>query len=185
MTITSREQLIDFTQSGNKTKYLLFWGHQKLKEGLSSSCFSQWYESSFEVNGESYPTAEHYMMTAKARLFGDDNIAQKILATKNPGQAKKLGRRVKNFNNEVWEHHRFKIVIDANSLKFGQNSALRQFLLESGERILVEASPVDAIWGIGMAADNSGSQNPKLWKGLNLLGFALMQVRSQFMKTVD
>ncbi len=96
---------------------------------------------------------------------------------KSPGEAKAIGRRVKNFCQSTWEAHRFDIVVTASAAKFGQSDDLRAYLLGTKQRVLVEASPRDKIWGIGLAADDEHAENPYKWKGLNLLGFALMQAR--------
>ena len=119
------------------------------------------------------------MMAEKARLFNAPAREKQIINSISPGEAKKLGRSVENFDNNIWEEHRFEIVIRANLLKFNQNSSLKRFLISTGERILVEASPVDKIWGIGMAEDNPDIEDPTQWKGLNLLGYALMEVRAR------
>jgi len=177
MKIRNKEQLAEHINKGNKVKYILFWGHQASPNGISKSCFSQWYESTFIVDGIEYKTAEHFMMAEKARLFGDEASATNAVNAKTPGEAKQVGRSVKNFNESIWLKDRFNIVVNANYHKFSQNEALENFLLSTKERILVEASPVDKIWGIGLAAENSACENPNLWKGLNLLGFALMEVR--------
>ncbi|GAA5215006.1 NADAR family protein [Corallincola platygyrae] len=177
--IRAVEELRDFINHGHKVKYILFWGHRKPKSGVSKSCFSQWYESSFEKNGVTYRTAEHFMMASKAELFGDEEARLKVVSASNPGEAKSLGREVRGFDEALWNKHRFNIVVEANLLKFSQNPELSQFLLGTGERVLVEASPVDRIWGIGLAADDNAAENPNLWRGLNLLGFALMEVRSR------
>jgi ribA/ribD-fused uncharacterized protein len=163
--------------SGGKLKYVFFWGHQPGKSGITSSCFSQWYGAPFVVEGERYPTAEHFMMAEKAALFGDQATRTQVLQAPNPGAAKALGRQVLGFNEEVWLKHRFSIVVRANEAKFAQNPDLGQFLQQTGTRVLVEASPVDRVWGIGLAQDDERINNPNLWRGLNLLGFALMQVR--------
>ena len=160
-------------------KYIFFWGHQEKGSEVSKSCFSQWYESAFEEDGNRFITAEHYMMYHKAKLFGDHNACNKVLHASNPGEAKAIGRGVQGFNQELWEENKFDIVVKANFVKFSQNSELKNFLINTGTRVLVEASPVDKIWGIGLAQDNSASENPNTWKGLNLLGFALMDVREQ------
>lgn len=175
----SKEELVDFVNHGNRVKYILFWGHRKPKSGISKSCFSQWYESSFVVNGKKYRTAEHFMMAEKARLFGDLKSEEKILDASNPGEAKKLGRNVLGFDEEVWVRNRFQIVVKANIEKFSQNQDLTDFLINTGKRVLVEASPVDKIWGVGLAQDNEAISNPNQWKGLNLLGFALMEARNK------
>lgn len=179
MDIRTKQDLINYVNEGNLVKYVFFWGHRKPKEGVSKTCFSQWYDSEFVENGVKYQTAEHYMMAGKAKLFGDDESFNKILAASNPGEAKKIGRSVQGFDEALWLEHRFSLVVQANLLKFSQNHELGEFLTKTGDRVLVEASPVDKIWGVGLAADDENIQNPNLWKGLNLLGFALMEVRSQ------
>ena len=163
--------------AGKKLKYIFFWGHQFHKNDLTASCFSQWYGAPFVVEGRRYPTAEHFMMAEKASLFGDQSTKEKILRAPNPGAAKACGRQVRGFDEAVWIQHRFSIIVRANRAKFGQNPELMTFLQQSGSRILVEASPVDRVWGAGLAQDDKRITNPNLWRGLNLLGFALMQVR--------
>jgi ribA/ribD-fused uncharacterized protein len=179
MEIRNRTELIEYVNRGNKVKYILFWGHQKPKSGVSKTCFSQWYESGFEIDGITYQTAEHYMMAEKARLFGDRKCEQNSINASNPGEAKKVGRSVKGFKEEVWLEKRFSIVVAANMAKFGQNESLKEYILSTNSRVLVEASPLDRIWGIGVAADDQRAENPNLWKGDNLLGFALMEVRER------
>ena len=166
--------------TGKTLKFVFFWGHQPSKDGsITKSCFSQWWLADFIIDDVIYKTAEHYMMAEKARLFNNEEICQKIIECKSPAAAKKLGRQVENFNQDVWHQHRYEIVKKANFYKFSQNSALQQFLKQTKKRILVEASPVDAIWGIGMAEDHDNAHNPKKWRGENLLGFALMEVRDE------
>ena len=134
--------------TGKPIKYLLFWGHQKSKDdSITKSCFSQWWESDFKSDGLIYKTAEHYMMAEKAKLFNDEAIFQKIIECKSAAAAKKLGRQVKGFDVKIWEENRFKIVKEANYLKFSQNKELKDFLVQTKNRILVEASPVDKFWG--------------------------------------
>ncbi|QGK76481.1 NADAR family protein [Flavobacterium sp. SLB02] len=163
-----------------ENKFLFFWGHQPNKDGsISKTCFSQWWLSSFEVDNVTYKTAEHWMMAKKAELFKDDKILEKILLAKSPAEAKKFGREVKNYNETLWLAARFNIVKEGNFHKFSQNPELKTFLLNTNDRVIVEASPVDAIWGIGMAGDHKDVLNPAKWKGLNLLGFALMEVRDE------
>lgn len=167
-------------QVGEAFRYLFFWGHRPRKDGVvSASWFSQWFEAPFTHDGIHYPTAEHFMMAEKARLFGDDAALAAVLAVESPGAAKAAGRAVKHFDETVWLAHRDGIVLTANRAKFAQNAALATFLLQTGRQVLVEASPVDAIWGIGLAADDERAGDPGRWLGLNLLGFALMQVRAE------
>ena len=179
MKINDIKSLLNLIAQGGQPKYLLFWGHKNKSNNVTKSCLSQWFESSFKEDGINFMTAEHYMMFQKAMLFGDKEIANIVLSASNPGEAKALGRQIKNFNNDVWLDHRFDIVINANVLKFSQNKELKEFLLKTKNRVLVEASPVDNIWGIGLAADDPKAENPYNWKGPNLLGFALMVVRDQ------
>ena len=138
---------------------------------------SQWWPATFSIDGQTFASAEHHMMAEKAKLFGDDEMFAAILAAESPSQAKSLGRRVHGFNEERWTAHRFPIAVRGNSAKFGQNPELKSWLLATGHIVLVEASPVDKIWGIGLAADDQRAKDPRTWPGLNLLGFALMKVR--------
>lgn len=159
-------------------KFLFFWGHQPSKDGsITKTCFSQWWQSSFTVDGITYPTAEHWMMAQKAKLFSDEEMFDKIIQAKSPAQVKQFGRQVRGFYQNIWVAQRFDIVVQGNYHKFSQNEALKEFLVYTKNRVLVEASPVDKIWGIGLTSDDSKAENPRLWKGLNLLGFALMEVR--------
>ena len=164
----------------SESKFLFFWGHQPNKDGsISKTCFSQWWLSSFEVDKVIYKTAEHWMMAQKAELFKDNEVLEKILQAKSPAEAKKLGREVKNYNENLWLAARYDIVKQGNYHKFSQNPELKTFLLSTKDRVLVEASPVDAIWGIGMAGDHKDVLDPEKWQGLNLLGLALMEVRDE------
>ncbi len=177
------KELIICCHSGVKPKFVFFWGHKPPHDSsVNQACLSQWYPAPFMVNHIIYPTAEHYMMAEKARLFRDDEILARILQTDNPGAAKALGRQVQNFEPQIWERHRFDIVTQGNYLKFTQNPTLQAFLLATQQRVLVEASPTDRIWGIGLPADHEAAQLPVRWRGLNLLGFALMEARDRLIK---
>lgn len=179
------DQLIEYFNKGNRVKYILFWGHQTKKDGhIGKQCFSQWFPSPFVVEGVKYYTAEHYMMAEKAKLFKDVDTFEEIIHAKDPGKAKHLGRTIQNFSEAVWKKRRFDIVVSGNMAKFSQNPDLRDFLVNTGSRVLIEASPKDRIWGIGLAENDPESENPNLWRGLNLLGFALMQVRLKLMESV-
>lgn len=178
------EQLLDVIADGGQPKYLLFWGHQPPPSGgVGKGCLSQWWPAAFTADGVTYPSAEHYMMAAKARLSGDTATAAEILAAPHPRAAKALGRQVRGFNEQRWAEHRFNVVVAGNLAKFGQHPQLRDFLVGTGRRILVEASPQDRVWGIGLAADDERAGSPERWLGLNLLGFALMEVRHQLTPT--
>lgn len=174
------EALRAWVERGTRTKYVFFWRHHPERDGsVGAGCFSQWWPSAFTVDGVRYATAEHYMMAEKARLFGDEKIAAEVLAAKSPGAVQALGRRVRNFVQAGWDARRFDIVAAGNLAKFGQHPDLGAYLLGTGDRILVEASPIDRIWGIGLAADDERAGNPRRWRGLNLLGFALMAARAR------
>ncbi len=178
--IRSREDLLEAIRQGKQPSYLFFWGHRPLPDGeIGKSCFSQWWFASFSIDDVSYPTAEHFMMAEKARLFGDQDTRARILEAESPKAAKQLGRKVKNFDEAVWNANRFNFVVKGNYAKFNQNLNLQKFLLSTGDKVLVEASPVDRIWGIGLAATDDLASDPENWRGLNLLGFALMEVRQQ------
>jgi ribA/ribD-fused uncharacterized protein len=160
-------------------KYLYFWGHRPNADGSAGSgCLSQWWPAPFTVDSITYPTAEHFMMCHKAMLFGDADAAGRILVAAHPGEAKKLGRGVRNFDESTWDSSRFDIVVAGSTAKFGQHDDLRAYLLGTGDRVLVEASPVDRVWGIGLAATDERALDPARWLGLNLLGFALMRARA-------
>ena len=119
------------------------------------------------------------MMVQKARLFNDEEAADKALAARTPQGAKAAGRGVRGFSEVEWAAARCRIVVAGNMAKFSQHDDLRRYLLSTGNRVLVEASPLDRVWGIGLAADDARAKSPSRWRGLNLLGFALMEVRDQ------
>ncbi|MFB8178719.1 NADAR family protein [Streptomyces sp. NPDC055966] len=178
--IDGLEALISEVRSGARVKYLHFWGHRPTKDGsIGASCLSQWWPSPFVVDGVEYATAEHWMMAGKARLFEDEEAERKVLAAGHPSRAKKAGRLVRGFDEEIWERERFRIVVEGSVHKFASDDALRAFLLGTGDRVLVEASPVDRVWGIGLAATDEAAMDPQRWKGPNLLGFALMAARER------
>lgn len=118
-------------------------------------------------------------MAGKARLFDDEVALAKVLANEDPGIAKAAGRGVRGFDETRWLAHRFDLVVEGNLAKFSRHRQLQAFLLSTGDRVLVEASPVDAIWGVGLAAADPRATDPAQWRGLNLLGFALMVVRER------
>ena len=176
--VRSVAELIAVRARGERMKFLFFWGHQPEAGGrVGAGCLSQWWPAPFTVDGQLFATAEHYMMWRKATLFGDHAAALQILDAPHPHAAKALGGRVTGFDQQVWDEHRVSIVVAGNQAKFGRHPALGDFLIGTGARILVEASPLDRIWGIGLTRDDPAAADPAQWRGLNLLGFALMQVR--------
>lgn len=176
--IRSREDLLAVTAEGIRVKYLHFWRHQSAVEGEADrGCLSQWYPSPFTVEGVEYATAEHWMMAEKARLFGDPEAERAAVTAGHPADAQQAGRRVRGFDEEVWARERFGIVVAGSTHKFAAHPRLGEFLRGTGERVLVEASPRDRVWGIGLAEDDERADDPSRWRGLNLLGFALMACR--------
>lgn len=167
-------------QSGARPRYLHFWGHSESPQSdLGKACLSQWYAAPFVIDGRRFATSEQYMMFRKARLFNDDETAERILNAPTPAAVKALGREVRGFQESLWQAQRVAIVVDGNYAKFCQSTRLADFLRSTQHLVLVEASPVDAIWGIGLSAEDPRANDPRAWRGLNLLGFALMDVRTR------
>lgn len=178
--IRSMEALLAALEQGAEPDYLFFWASFVNEDGsIGPTCLSQWYAAAFTLDGQHYRTAEHYMMAEKARLFGDEAALARILRSRFPAEVKRFGREIQAFDNARWCEHRFDIVVRANLAKFAQNPPLLAWLLGTGDALLVEASPADAIWGIGLAEEHPYAAQPRLWPGLNLLGFALMEVRAR------
>ncbi|WP_424215376.1 NADAR family protein [Streptomyces sp. BI20] len=174
------DKLMEQVNAGERVKFLPFWGHRPRPDGrLGPSCLSQWWPAPFTVGDVPYPTAEHWMMAGKARLFGDAEAERAVLAARTPGAAKAAGRLVRGFDEEVWVRERFELVVRGGTHKFASTPELRAYLLGTGDRVLVEASPVDRIWGVGLAPEDPAALDPARWRGLNLLGFALMETRSR------
>lgn len=166
--------------AGEQVGYVHFWGHRPRRDGsVGPGCFSQWWPSPFSVDGTVYATAEHWMMAGKARLFGDAEAEARVIAAGDPQQAKKAGRSVRGFDEEEWLRHRFGLVVEGSVHKFARHPELGACLLGTGSRVLVEASPLDRVWGIGLAAGDEAAADPARWRGLNLLGFALMEARQR------
>ncbi len=141
--------------------------------------FSQWYPSEFRSSGRVYSSAEQYMMARKARLFDDTETEALIMATKDPKEQKRLGRLVRGFDVAVWREHADAIVYMGNYAKFKQSQYLRTLLMETVGTTLVEASPFDTVWGIGLAADNPAALDRATWRGENLLGEVLTRLRDE------
>ena len=144
-----------------------------------ASPFSQRNHCENGEGGHTFSCAEQFMMHGKAVLFGDAEVAEKILTAAHPREHKALGRKVKSFDDKVWKASRERIVLAGNRVKFTQNPELKELLLATKGTELVEASPYDKIWGIGLAASDPRAQDPTLWKGQNLLGRILTQLRAE------
>ena len=122
------------------------------------------------------------MMHGKAMLFGDTETAAQILATDSPKQHKALGRKVTPFDDATWKRSCEAIVAAGSRAKFTQNPALLELLLATRGTTLVEASPYDRIWGIGLAATDPRAHDPATWRGKNLLGKILTALRDDLMQ---
>lgn len=155
-----------------RSEIVCFWKEMELNGYLS-----QWYNSKIIVDGISYLNAEQYMMAQKAKLFGDEKIFNEIMKKDTPREFKKLGRLIKNFDDDIWNREKINIVLKGNIHKFSQNEKLKKLLLDTGDKILIEASPYDDIWGVKLREIDSSILNINAWKGENLLGFILMEVR--------
>jgi len=153
-------------------KYVLFW----------DGPFSQWHPSTFKVDGITYNCAEQFMMAGKAEMFGDNKSRKKILKSGSPREQKILGREVSNFHKGKWNSVAREIVFIGNMAKFSQNKDLLEKLLATGDKTIVEASPYDRVWGIGLSADDPNATRPSNWRGTNWLGKVLMVVRSELRK---
>ncbi|AGF85075.1 hypothetical protein QJ854_gp707 [Moumouvirus goulette] len=161
--------------------YIFFYGHNPNKKG--TEIYSQWFPSIFyeEIDNKiiQYFNAEQYMMAHKALLFEDFHNYKKFMKENNPSKVKKAGRRIKNFNEDLWNDYKYDIVVSGNKLKFEQNPDLLEKLLKTGNKLFVESSPYDYIWGIGMSANEAIKLSENKWPGKNLLGKAITQVRNE------
>ncbi len=147
-----------------------------------ASPFSQWHRCTFDHAGHTFGCAEQFMMYGKAQLFGDADIAAKILAAAHPRTHKQLGRKVAGFDDAIWRREREQIVRTGNRAKFTQDGALREALFATRGTELVEASPYDKIWGIGLGANDARAQDPAQWRGRNLLGKLLTALRDELLR---
>lgn len=146
--------------------HIYFWG----------SIFSNFYYTMFQYKGIKVNTSEQAFMLAKAVTFNDKSTAKLIADSRTPQEAKKLGRLVKNYNDNIWDSKRYQIMVEVLKEKFN-NPELKKALLSTKDKILVEGSPYDKIWGVGLHYKDEKIKDEKNWKGQNLLGKALMEVR--------
>ena len=156
-------------------KYTFFW-----RENLS-----QWNMESFRDNeGTEYSCAEQYMMAKKAELFGDAEMQELIMRADHPREMQKLGRKVRGYVQEIWNANACTIVYQGNMFKFNQNPKLAASLILTKKTTLVEASPYDKIWGIGLAEDDDRCLNQETWQGTNWLGYTLTNLRDNYFTTL-
>lgn len=154
-------------------RFTFFWRQE--------SPFSQWHPVKFQVKGKQFVCAEQYMMYGKAELFGDHEVAERILSSTSPKTQKALGRKVRGFDDRKWRDARERIVYEGNLAKFTQNPDLLELLLATAGTELVEASPTDRIWGVGLSEEDPRIQNPSQWRGENLLGKVLTRLREDLL----
>ncbi len=141
--------------------------------------FCQWHSSKMvDDEGASYSCCEQYMMSKKAKLFGDHVVYSMIMKEQIPGNQKALGRLVSDYDDDVWNKHKFDIVVDGNVLKFSQDEELKKLILSTENKIIVEGSVFDPIWGVGLSYDDNRILDESNWQGENLLGKAIMVVRN-------
>lgn len=158
-------------------KFVLFWQKE--------SPFSQWYPSVFTVDELTFNCAEQYMMYNKALLSDDKELATKIMTEIDPEIQKDIGKQagqLPSFDRKLWESKCVEVVRQGNIAKFSQNQRLKTLLLSTNPKCLAEASPFDTKWGIGLAANHADACNVEKWKGQNLLGIVLMDVRDELLK---
>ena len=168
-----REQL----QAGVKLWFLSFLRPNAPLGKIDKACLSPWYGCRFEIDGIKYCSLEQYMKAEKASLFEDEDIRSKIMSTSAHEVIKKLGREVKNFDEKKWTEVKFDLAVKGNLAKFEQNLSLKEYLLSTADRILVETHPYDSIWGVGLPEGHMDIRQPENWPGTNLMGFSLMVVR--------
>lgn len=147
-------------------QFVFFWGGP----------FSQWYRHDIVVDGITYNTAEQFMMAMKAKHFGDTEMLTRIMATKDPRKQKAFGREVRKFDPAEWSNVSKSYVYTANLSKFSDPTMIKH-LLDTGDKEIVEASPYDKIWGIGLSENDPDRLDKAKWRGTNWLGEVLMQVR--------
>lgn len=160
--------------------HLHFYGYELQ---IPESRLQNWYPSIFSDPKDPsirFPTNEHYIMYRKALAMSDNATAARILKAATPTEAQKLGREVKNYDSKIWKEMVDQVAEDGNYLKFSQIEECRSVLLGTGEKVLVEASPVDRNWGIGFRGDEAEGREEE-W-GRNILGKALMRVRERLRK---
>lgn len=164
-------------------KLFYFWGHTRKDENtIDKSCLSNWYPSKFTIGNKSYCCVEQYMMSQKAKLFKDTERYEEIMKETDPKKIKWFGRMVKNFDYETWEKSKVDIVRTGCKAKFDQNPELKNYLISLKKLVIVEASPVDRIWGISLRETDPRAANPEEWCGENLLGFILTDIKDEYLK---
>ncbi|SAK83422.1 Swarming motility protein YbiA [Caballeronia arationis] len=144
-----------------------------------SDILSHWHRCEFTYMSLTFNHVEKFMMYAKANMFKDIETRDRILKTDTPMACKKLGRQVKGFDPAVWDKYKYRIILVGNREKYKQNPGLGRFLLDTDPNILVEGNPYDRIYGVGLHKDDPAIGDPANWRGENLCGRAIMEVREE------
>jgi ribA/ribD-fused uncharacterized protein len=144
--------------------------------------FSTMSNHEIEIEGTKYPSVEHYYQAMKAIAFKDDETLKKIMKTKTSKAVKALGNKVKDFNEEKWNEQRFDAMYKAVRAKFVQHPELREKLVETGDKKIGYADARDMYWSIGTSMGLEKAKSPSKWRGQNVLGKILMELREEFIE---
>jgi len=174
---TQIDAAADVAQADPESRPVLFW-----KDTDRNGYLSNWARSPLIVKGQAFNCVEQYIMWSKAVIMSDGTREAEILATTDPQRQKRLGKSVHPWNKALWARHRSQVLYTAVKAKFSQNEGLRCRLLATFPRPMAEASPSDKVYGIGIAPDDPRAQDPENWRGENLLGQVLEQVRTELLE---
>lgn len=166
--------IVQMTTTNTDEKFFINDEFVLFKSGIPS----QWYPSPFTLDGISYVNCEQRMMYMKGAVFGDQDAMREVMETDDPKRHKEIGRAVRNFDPDVWSAKAYQVVVEANYAKYSQNPELKEFLLGTGDRKFVECAPYDKIWGNGLNITQTLQTPEDQWNGTNLLGKAIMDVRT-------
>ena len=180
----SNEWLRQQTAEGKARELCMFWMPEPVN-GVDKSCFSQWWLGEFWSVIDTFCCVEQFMTVQMAKLFGDAEAQKAVMECDDPKWMKPIGHRVKDFDQGIWDMVKYSVVVNGNWYKFSQNRELRDFLLSSGDSVLVYASPYDETWGIMLSEEDEEAQDPANWQGQNLLGYALMEVRDELRRVTQ
>lgn len=174
--VAARELLCRAEAAGASLAFFPFYGHRRSGDRVGPEVLSNWWHSPFVYASEHFETAEAALMWEKARLFGDLRTAARLPRTADPATAKRLGRQVRGYDDVRWSAVRFELMVGILEAKFSADVTLAAYLTSFPERVFVEASPSDRVWGVGLRLGDRRVSSPRSWLGENLLGFALTEV---------
>jgi len=172
-------------QEGETPSFTFFYGSKLASPvELDNACLAQGFQCDVTHAGITFASAKHLMLWMKARFFGDNEAADRILAEPDSQKIKAIGREVKGFEQNAWDIVYRGFIAHANLQKFTQHPLLQSYLLDTGDSIIVEAHPTDTRYGTGLLADHPDARSPEKWPGENDLGFILMEVRDLIRSTL-